>query len=100
MPLSALPIILMAKHPTPGRVKTRLTPKLTTDQAANIHRLFLRHLVWRLSRLNPAELIICFDPPDAQASMAAIFDAPSELTFLPQSPGDLGHRLASAAAAM
>jgi rSAM/selenodomain-associated transferase 1 len=97
MPLSSLPIVLMAKHPTPGRVKTRLMPELSGEQAAAAHRLFLRHLVGRLSRLNPAELVICFDPPEQREAMTSVFDAPDSLRFLPQSPGDLGARLASAA---
>jgi hypothetical protein len=96
MPLSRTPIVLMAKYPTPGRVKTRLTPDLTPDQAAAVHACFLRHLVTRLARLNPAELVLCFDPPDQASAFPALFDAATTLTFLPQSSGDLGARLAAA----
>ncbi|MDB5320347.1 MAG: hypothetical protein JWN40_1978 [Phycisphaerales bacterium] len=87
----------MTKHPTPGRVKTRLTPDLTPEQAAAVHACFLKHLTTRLTRLNPAELIICFDPPEQLQAMRALFDATLPLTFLPQCPGDLGARIADAA---
>src|SRR5258706_11833223 len=96
MPLSPLAIILMAKHPTPGKVKTRLTPDLTPTQAAAVHGCFLKHLTTRLARLNPGELVICFDPPDQLEAMRALFNV-APLTFLPQCPGDLGARIADAA---
>jgi rSAM/selenodomain-associated transferase 1 len=96
MPLSRLAIVVMTKHPTPGKVKTRLTPDLTPEQAASVHATFLKHITTRLARLNPAELTICFDPPDQLEAMRALFDT-SPLTFLPQCPGDLGARIADAA---
>jgi rSAM/selenodomain-associated transferase 1 len=89
----------MAKHPTPGKVKTRLNPDLTPTQSATVHACFLKHLTTRLTRLNPAELIICFDPPEQLDAMRALFDV-RPLTFLPQSPGDLGARIATAAATL
>ncbi|HEY7115550.1 MAG TPA: TIGR04282 family arsenosugar biosynthesis glycosyltransferase [Tepidisphaeraceae bacterium] len=98
MPLSSIAVILMAKHPTPGRVKTRLTSGLSPEVAAQVHRLFLQHLVERLSRLNPAELVICFDPPEQAIPMRALFDHGGDrLTFVPQCAGDLGARIAAAA---
>lgn len=96
MPLSRIAIVVMTKHPTPGRVKTRLTPDLSPEQAACVHAAFLKHLISRLFRLNPAELVICFDPPEMRDAMRSLFDS-SPLTFLAQAPGDLGARIASAA---
>ena len=94
--LAALPVIVMSKLPVAGRVKTRLTPALTPQQAAEVHRLFLLHLLDRLIDLAPAELVVCFDPPDAGASMAALL-SPRSLQLIAQSEGDLGNRLAIAA---
>ena len=85
-----LVVILMAKFPTPGRVKTRLVPPLTADDAARLHREFLLHLVHRL-RTWPT--IVCHDPPDSQSEMRRLLDA----DLLPQSGGDLADRLAAAA---
>ena len=96
MPLARLAIVLMTKHPTPGKVKTRLTPDLTLEQAASVHATFLKHLTSRLARLNPAELIICFDPPEQVEAMRALFET-SPLTFLPQCSGDLGARITDGA---
>jgi uncharacterized protein len=98
MPLSHVAVVLMTKYPEAGRVKTRLTPDLTFEQAAAVHAAFLRHLVARLARLNPAELVISFDPAGRAADMRAFFGpAAKGLNFLPQADGDLGRRLAAAA---
>jgi rSAM/selenodomain-associated transferase 1 len=98
MPLSRVAVVLMTKYPEPGRVKTRLTPELTFEQAAAVHAAFLRHLVARVARLNAAELVVCFDPADRSADMRAFFEpAPVGLTLIPQVAGDLGDRLAAAA---
>jgi rSAM/selenodomain-associated transferase 1 len=98
MPLSQVALILIAKHPTPGRVKTRLTTELSPEHAAAVHRVFVQHLIGRLARLAPAELVVCFDPPEQGGAMRELFGNDSvPLTFLPQAPGDLGARLAAAA---
>ena len=98
MPLSRVAVILMAKYPTPGRVKTRLTTELSPAHAAAVHRVFVQHLVGRLARLAPAELVVCFDPPEQGGAMRELFgDVAVPLTFAPQSSGDLGARLAAAA---
>ncbi len=83
-------VIVMAKFPTPGRVKTRLVPPLTADDAARLHREFLLHLAHRL-RTWP--MIACYDPPEALADMRPLLD----VDLVPQSDGDLGARLAAAA---
>src|SRR5882757_7223290 len=97
MPLSRLAVVVMTKYPQPGRVKTRLTPDLSPADAAALHAVFLRHVIDRLVRLNPAELVVCFDPPTHEAQMRQFFAGVSPLTFLPQCDGDLGARMAAAA---
>jgi len=99
MPLSRLAIIVMAKYPTPGKVKTRLMAELTAQQAADVHAVFLRHICARLARLNSAELVLCFDPPDKAGAFRQLLDLPN-LTLLEQCPGDLGTRIAAASAAL
>jgi len=84
-------VIVMAKLPKPGRVKTRLVPPLTVDDAARLHREFLLHVVHRLQTW---PMIACHDPPDAQADMRRLL---GDVDLLPQSAGDLGERLTSAA---
>jgi glycosyltransferase A (GT-A) superfamily protein (DUF2064 family) len=96
MALSRVALVVMAKYPTPGRVKTRLTPELSNEQAAGVHACFMKHLVGRLARLNPADLVVCFDPPEQLEGMQQLFEGQA-LSFLSQCPGDLGARLADAA---
>src|SRR4051812_46507951 len=48
---AALAVIVMAKVPQAGRVKTRLMPDLSAEQAAGVQKVFVAHLVDRLRRL-------------------------------------------------
>src|SRR5437016_130717 len=84
----------MAKFPQAGKVKTRLTPALSPEQAACMHRIFVTHLLARLKALKPLHLQIVVDPPDKLVAMREILDCDSEL--LPQCDGDLGARLTHA----
>ena len=97
--MESVAVIVMTKYPSPGAVKTRLTPALSPQQAADVHRLFLLHWVKRLHDLSPAELVICHDPPSAGMPMRDLVSSTtdSDATYLAQSPGDLGQRLAAAA---
>jgi rSAM/selenodomain-associated transferase 1 len=97
MSLAPVAFVVISKYPTPGRVKTRLTPALTPQQAADVHRTFLLHLLRRLRSLNPAELIVCYDPPEAREPFADLLADFGPPTLLPQATGDLGHRLAAIA---
>jgi uncharacterized protein len=85
-------IVLMSKFPMAGKVKTRLMAELSGEQAADVHRLFLCHVARRLAPL--AELVISFDPPDAEAAMRDFLRV--EATYLAQCSGDLGARLTHA----
>lgn len=86
----------MAKLPQPGRVKTRLMPSLSAEQASAVHAALLRHVAGRLSG---DRLVICHDPPEASAAMRrALPDA--RFATLPQSAGDLGRRMSEARRAL
>lgn len=82
-------LILFAKAPVPGRVKTRLTPVLTPLQAAELHERLVTEVWKRLNSLNldaDAELHTDVETdawPEAQ---------PRQL----QTAGDLGVRMLSA----
>jgi rSAM/selenodomain-associated transferase 1 len=91
-----LAVVVMAKLPEPGRVKTRLLPDLSAEQAAGVQRVFLAHLVRRLARIRLGRLIVCHDPPDRREAMRDVTGGDG-IHFLPQSGGDLGARLAAAA---
>lgn len=97
MSIDAVALVVISKFPAPGKVKTRLAPELSPAHSAAVHRTFLLHLVGRLRDLRPAELVVCFDPPDARAAMADLLAAAGPPTLVPQVDGDLGRRLAGVA---
>jgi rSAM/selenodomain-associated transferase 1 len=92
-PLTGVAVVLLSKFPAAGKVKTRLTPAISPDQAAAVHRCFLLHMVKRVHRLGPDELIINFDPPEARAAMRDLLDHGASYSLVPQAGGDLGHRI-------
>ena len=62
-------IILFAKAPIPGRVKTRLQPPLSPAEAAALHEGFVYDLIHRLQSFPQASLELHTDiPTDAWAS--------------------------------
>jgi rSAM/selenodomain-associated transferase 1 len=49
-------ILLFAKAPLPGYVKTRLCPPLTAEQASDLHRLFVAKTLRKTLTIAPVEL--------------------------------------------
>jgi rSAM/selenodomain-associated transferase 1 len=80
----------MAKHPVPGRVKTRLAAALGDETACALQRAFLLDLADRLRAL-PYAVTWAFWPPSAPFA-ALIGDARCR----PQSGSDLGDRMVAA----
>jgi hypothetical protein len=89
-------LILFARFPEPGRVKTRLIPLLGAEGAAALHRrLVLRTLRTALAACHAAEaeLEIRFTGGDENAMHHWLGD---EVICRAQSDGDLGRRMAGA----
>ena len=89
---------LMAKAPRVGRVKTRLIPPLSPEDAAELSRCFIRDMaenVAEIARSQRGVGVVAFTPPED----AAAFDGLLPLGFhlLPQRGADLGERLLHAA---
>ena len=83
-------LIVFARMPAAGRVKTRLVPPLTREQAGAVYEALLLDVVER-ARATPAAPRIRYDEaPGASAFFAARFP---DLCCDPQGPGDLGARL-------
>ncbi|HYO09360.1 MAG TPA: TIGR04282 family arsenosugar biosynthesis glycosyltransferase [Tepidisphaeraceae bacterium] len=97
MSLSETTLVVMTKFPQAGRVKTRLMPALSGEQAAATHEAFLVHLCGRLARMEWGRRVICHDPPDCGPALRALVGRAFE--YLPQGGGDLGARMAAAAVA-
>lgn len=86
-------LVLFAREPVAGRVKTRLVPLLTAEGASRLYRAFLEDASRVYS--DPAwSAVVDAEPDPDQADLAAIFPAPWRLET--QAPGDLGARLAAA----
>lgn len=78
---------IFVKAPVPGRVKTRLCPPLTAQEAADFYRTALEETVTRLVA-GPWEVTLFFDGPEQW--LAARFP---ELPRSPQGSGNLGMRM-------
>lgn len=86
-------LILLARAPVAGRVKTRLADALGPEGAARLHAAFTEDLAERLSGRFPLTLAVDADGDDA------FFPPIAErigATLAPQGPGDLGARMARA----
>src|SRR5437764_6463169 len=88
-PLSSAPaIVVFAKAPEPGRVKTRLCPPLTREAAAELHQACLCDLWERLARLSRVRRVLCHDPAESGQQFRRLLGGETEL--LAQAKGDLG----------
>src|SRR5689334_23841801 len=83
----------MARHPEPGRVKTRLARVLGTDAAAALYRAFILDLAGRLATL-PYAVTWAIDPPGAPFTTIV-----PHARCRPQEGDDLGERMERAFAA-
>ena len=86
----------MAKAPIPGRVKTRLSPPLTPEQAAELAGALLRDTVAAARRLPDVQVVVAVEPAEAVPVVRGL--VPS-VELVPQAVGDLGARLTAVAAA-
>jgi len=89
-------LVVIAKEPVPGAVKTRLAPVLGADGAAWAAAAMLTDTLAVMAELD-AEPWVCFEPPDARMRMARL--APG-CGLIAQVEGDLGDRLAACFAAL
>ena len=119
--------ILMAKLPAAGRVKTRLCPPLSHEQAAGVHAALLGHMLRRLSHVGDVVVwaytggtrdeaaalaereglrVVAKPLADVIAELSDFeswrdeADGPLAIVLHEQSEGDLGDRLDAAAKAV
>src|SRR4029450_9016450 len=123
MPPRRRALVVIAKEPIPGAVKTRLAPTVGADGAARVAAAMLADTLAVMAQVD-AEPWLCFAPPDAGGRGArpgpgwpaappapwlsfAPPDAGGRMSrlapgcrLLPQGQGDLGDRLAGCFAAL
>jgi uncharacterized protein len=89
-------VVLMAKAPIPGRVKTRLCPPLDPRQSAGLYACMLEDTAGEISALTRVSRYLFLDPPGSEYSPRGVpFSA---FERFPQRGRDLGDRMRVAAA--
>ncbi len=84
-------LLVFARAPRPGAVKTRLARTLGDGRAAEIYRRMGRLVVDRVAPA-PARLAVCHSPDDAGEEVREWLGSPPA-EYWPQGSGDLGGRM-------
>jgi uncharacterized protein len=84
-------VVIVAKEPIPGKVKTRLSPEISSVDAAGLYRCFLLDRLKGIGALTGVDRGVAYTPEEAGGSFSAMpldgFD------LFPQRGADLGERL-------
>lgn len=89
-PVRAAALVVLAKSPRPGHVKTRLCPPLSLPDAARLHDAFVRDTMARMRALAGIRLVCAYTPAEDRAFFEA---ACNGALLMPQADGGLGERL-------
>lgn len=87
-------LIIFAKEPRPGQVKTRLSPPLSPQDTAQLYHNFLLDILEEMGQIPDLRLALAFSPPQAQRFFQGL--APPGSDLFPQEGKDLGERMARA----
>jgi uncharacterized protein len=86
-------IVIMAKVPRQGTVKTRLKPVLTDEQCVELSICFLKDAVNKAKKITP-NLIVAFSPADGRNEIENLL--PEVEILIEQKGNDLGKRMNAA----
>lgn len=86
-------IIVMARAPCVGQVKTRLVPALDAEAAASLARCFVQDTVSKAGQI-VRDVIVAFTPAEGRAVLEPL--APPDVIWAEQKGNDLGDRLEGA----
>jgi len=90
-------VVVMAKRPAPGIVKTRLTSELSPIQAAGVHAAMLQCALSRVQAHLPGRCVLALDDPTGNtlehSDPNLNVQIPPGWEILSQGQGDLGDRL-------
>ncbi len=89
-------LIIFVKAPVPGRVKTRLVPPLTYDQAAAMYRDWAASIYTSLLKIPALSVEIAYEPHPDFPSPDWIKTSSQEVPFFLQEGENLGERLKNA----
>ena len=88
-------LIIFAKAPVAGKVKTRLIPDYTAAEANLIHQQLLEHTVSSLSRV-PGIMVELHCTPDKNHDFFQYLQTQYNIALLNQPGGDLGQKMSTA----
>lgn len=89
-------LAVMAKAPKAGKVKTRLVPPLTLEEAAALNVCFLRDTFANICEVRGAKGVVVYTPRGEEAAFEGI--VPKDFGMLIQRGDTFGQRLCAAAA--
>jgi rSAM/selenodomain-associated transferase 1 len=84
-------LVVVAKEPVPGKVKTRLYPELSPIDAAGLYQCFLHDRIGEISTLTGIDMAIAYTPEEAEKTFAAL--ALGNFELFAQRGKHLGERL-------
>jgi rSAM/selenodomain-associated transferase 1 len=84
-------VVVMAKEPVPGQVKTRFIPEMTGEESAALYQCMIEDRIDEMSMLAETDLAVAFTPSDAREAFAAI--AGRGFALFAQRGNDLGKRM-------
>ncbi|MFZ2087434.1 MAG: TIGR04282 family arsenosugar biosynthesis glycosyltransferase [Desulfobaccales bacterium] len=87
-------LIIFAKEPTPGQVKTRLCPPLSHEAAARLYGQFLEDVLGEMARLTEMAIALAYTPELARPFFQKVAIPGTHLVA--QTGDDLGERLRQA----
>lgn len=90
-----VPVIVFAKAPVPGAVKTRLARAIGREGASRLYGRFVEHVLDTAKRAGLGPVELCCTPDTSHPFFAA---PRASVTLTEQGPGDLGERMLRALA--
>ncbi len=84
-------LIIFAKNPIPGTVKTRITPHITPTDAAELYKAFIADIVSNALKLPCEQIVIAYTPLNAETSFHRMCG--QSINYIPQEGHDLGERM-------
>jgi rSAM/selenodomain-associated transferase 1 len=86
-------LVIVAKEPVPGKVKTRLSSRFGAHQASELYGLSIQDTIEEMSYLSGHHLALAYTPEDAEPAFKKMLPHPIEL--FAQQGADLGERLSN-----
>ncbi len=87
-------LIIFAKSPIPGKVKTRLIPHITPTKAAEIYEAFIADTISTVLKLKCEKITVAYSPIYSEKTFQRLCG--QSVDYLPQKGHNLGERMKNA----